>query len=160
MAEMAESIADCVSRRECTALMANVQTATTAVQNSIGKDDQSGMRFDLRTIRETLSEMKGAEVERKAEAERQNQHHTNQLNEITTKIAGKSLTWTIAGVLISVAALALTVLCIIGSSWVEHHSNLSPGILLQPSQSRIITARNGAAPQDANIPLQYESQVR
>jgi hypothetical protein len=115
--------------------MANVQTATTALQSSIGKDDQSGMRFDLRTIRETLSEMKGGEIERKAEAERQNQHHTNQLNEITMKIASKSLSWTIAGVLISIAATAVTILCFIGSSWIMRHSQLSPAILFQRGET-------------------------
>ena len=138
---MAQNVAECVTRNECVALMASVTRSTDDLKHVIGDDEESGMRGDVRKIRDTLSEMKGAETQRKKDAESQNQLHTDQLNAITEQIAqksletnNKSLVWNIAGVLVSFSAMAfMGVLWVVGQYFVKH-GELSPPEILHPQQ--------------------------
>ena len=61
---MADTHNDCVSIRECTAKMEAMQLTATSLQNSVGKDDQTGMRGDLRYCRDSLNSLLVRDTER------------------------------------------------------------------------------------------------
>lgn len=118
---MGEHSQDCISRAECTRLM-------TSLEKSLGEDDSSGMRGDVRNIRDTQIAEQAVREERQKQQDKRDRNLNRILLVLSVLVALSQLSqnWQTVRKVFTGAAAIPKAFSMDTVERVQAHSNLGP----------------------------------
>ena len=104
--------------------MDGLANTITRIDKEMNGNGQPGVRQDVNEIRQMLAAMRATEAERERAQKARHAENAEKLNGVSTQIGKKTLIWTVAGVSVAMAALAIMILSIYFTVRISHISDL------------------------------------